>query len=33
MYHRILAVGLILITVIFLGSALLQAVHIRFFAR
>ena len=33
MYHRILAVGLILITAIFLGSALLQAIHIRFFAR
>jgi len=33
MPHKILAVGLILITVIFLGSALLQAVYIRFFMR
>ncbi len=33
MLHKILAGGLILVTVIFLGSALLQAVNIRFFAR
>jgi rhomboid protease GluP len=33
MPHKILAVGLILITVIFLGSASLQAVYIRFFMR
>ncbi len=32
-FHKILASGLILVTVIFLGSALLQAVYIRFFMR